>query len=74
MFISYDVSITQQNIIDCWYDHMKYKWWYVDCKWWIKTKSFNQIWIIDLKAHEVSSKEALEEDENIQVFKFDTFV
>ena len=33
----------------------------------IKTKSFNQIWIIDLKAHEVSSKEALEEDENIQI-------
>ena len=31
----------------------------------IKTKSFNQIWITDLKAHEVSSK-ALKEDEIIK--------
>ena len=30
----------------------------------IKTKSFNQIWIIDLKATEMTSKEAFEEDEH----------
>ena len=39
---------------------------YEDCKIVrIKTKSFNQIWITDLKAHEVSSK-ALKEDEIIK--------